>query len=420
MSNKNLILIFGLGLLLIGGLFYFWFSSQKTQTSNTNTFTKNEPTLNPFGNTSGNKDTGTSSLNGSNGQGGSTQKNLSQLIQIYKNPTSGLNFILNKSNQNDLMFVDRATGNTYEYIPDTQTGEASRLTNTTIPKVQESVWSNNGENLIYRYLDNDTDNIVSFNAKINRISQSSDNPGSVTGSFLAQNIKQLVINPKGDKIFNLIDKSDKSGTYGYTTNIDGSSKKAVFESPISYWNVSWPKDNIITFTTKPMFRDFGMLYFFNTQTSSMERILSNFAGLTTLTNKDASLVAYSYSTNNFISLDVYDVKNKISRGLNILTLSDKCVWGNTNTKVLYCAIPENPVAGNYPDVWYQGLQLFTDNIWKIDTDTGAISLVYEVGLNESTQLDATDIKISPDDKYIAFSNKYDLSLWLLSINQQQF
>ncbi len=417
MSNKNLILIFGIGLLLIGGLFYFWFSSQKIPTTTTNTFTKGEPTVNPFGNTSSNKTTGTSTDNGFGAQGNTVQKNTAQLMQLYRNPIAGLGFTLNKGGQNDLMFVDRATGHTYEYVPETQTGEANRVTNTTIPKIQEAVWASGGENLVYRFLDNDTDNISSFAAKINHLSPSSDNPGEVVGSFLQPNIKQLVINPKGDKIFNLIDKSDKSGTYGYTTNVDGSSKKAIFESPISYWNVSWPSDNIITFTTKPTYKDYGLLYFFDTQKSSMNRVLGNITGLSTVTNKDASFVAYSYSANNYLALDVYDVKNKISKGLKVLTLADKCVWGNNNSKILYCAIPETPVAGNYPDVWYQGLQLFKDNLWKINIDTGEVSLLYEVGLKESTELDAYDMKISRDDKFLAFTNKYDLSLWLLDLSR---
>jgi hypothetical protein len=33
-------------------------------------------------------------------------------------------------------------------------------------------------------------------------------------------------------------------------------------------------------------------------------------------------------------------------------------------------------------------------------------------------IDATEIKISPDDKYLSFINKNDLSLWLLEINNQ--
>jgi len=186
---------------------------------------------------------------------------------------------------------------------------------------------------------------------------------------------------------------------------------------MSYWNISWPKENIITFTTKPNYTDPGLLYFFNTQTYSMNRVLGNIVGLSTLVNKDANLVAYSYNINNSFYLDIYDVISKISKNIKFKTLADKCVWGNNNTKILYCAIPKTITPDNYPDTWYQGLESFSDDIWKIDTETGGVS--YLAGSDESgVDMDMFDLKISLDDKYIAFSNKKDLSLWLLQIKEQ--
>ena len=147
----------------------------------------------------------------------------------------------------------------------------------------------------------------------------------------------------------------------------------------------------------------------------MDRILGNVTGMTTVTNNDANLVAYSYTLNNSFNLDVYDVTNKISKNFNIATLADKCVWGNSNTKILYCAIPKSIPSDNYPDAWYQGLESFSDNIWKIDTATGNMTEIYQVGSNENADIDAMGLKISPDDQYLSFINKSDLSLWLLQI-----
>ena len=433
MSKKTpILIIFTLIILIIGGLVFFYFSSNNTKKNITDTITK----ANPFGNTSGNKTfaTSTKKIPEENNQFANTTENLAKLIQLYKNPISGAVFFVNKNKQNVLRFTDRAVGNIYEYMPETQTGEVQRLTNTTIPKIQETVWSNLGDNLILRYLDENTDNIISFSTKIKNNSTSSPQENStsspqenysspidsfqeLTGFFLSPNLKSLVINPKGDKIFGLIDKSDKSGTYGFTTKLDGSGKKTIFESSISYWNISWPKENIIALTTKPNYKDTGLLYFFNTQTYSMDRILGNMVGLSTITNKEANLVAYSYSENNSFLLDIYDVVNKISENLKIPTLADKCVWGNKNAKILYCAIPKNIYPNNYPDVWYQGLISFKESIWKIDTETGAIEELYQT-VDENIGLDMFDLKISQDDEYLAFSDKNDLSLWLLKITDQ--
>ena len=395
------------------GFFVFFYSSSKTGTGGGET----TETTSPFGDVGADKNFGTSTVTQQTDQfSGGTLKPSNKLIQLYKNPTSGSVFFINKNNQNTLRFVDRAVGNVYEYLPEGQTGEVQRVTNTTIPKIQETVWSNTGNNLILRYLDNDTDNINSFSAKIQINTDLPDSLGEITGLFLPQNIKQIVINPKGDKIFTLLNKSDKSGTYGSMSNLDGSNKKTVFDSQISYWNISWPKENTITFTTKPTYKDDGFLYFFNTQTYSIDRVLGNITGLSTITNKDASLVAYSSSINNTFYFNIYDVLNKVSNNLQIPTLVDKCVWGNNNIKIIYCALPKNIPSDTYPDVWYQGLVSFNDDIWKIDTETGNIEVVYQIGYDDGFDIDAFDLKISPDDKYISFSNKKDLSLWLLEIN----
>jgi len=415
MSRKQFILIISAAIIILGIIIYFLISS-----SNTNQGVATQNTSNPFGDASGNKtsnnigkNTATDNSLINNG----SEKNLAQLTQIYKSPTSGTVFFVNKNNQNVLRFVDRAVGNVYEYLPSSQTGRADRVTNTTIPKIQEAIWSNTGENLILRYLDNNTDNIISFSAKIKNSSSSNatTTPGEITGIFLSPNIKEVVINPKGDKIFSFVEKSDKSGSYGYISNLDGSNKKIIFNSPVTYWNVSWPKDSTIIFTTKPSYNDAGISYLFNTQNYSMNRILGNIVGLSTATNKTADLVAYSSSADSFFYLDIYDIKNRISEGYKIDTLADKCVWGNNNSKILYCAIPDTGSPDNYPDAWYQGLESFSDNVWKIDTETGNVTEIYQIGSNESASIDAMNLTISSDDQYLAFMNKNDLSLWLLQL-----
>ena len=415
MSKRNSILIISAVIIfIIGGLLFFYFSSNK----NTNT-TTGATSTNPFGDTSEYNNSNNNTSGEQTNQNDNTNEviqNTNKLSQVYKNPTSGAVFLKNKENQNILRFVDRAVGNVYEYIPETQTS-VNRVTNTTIPKIQETIWSSTGSKLILRYLENDTDTITSFAGKIeaDTSSSSTDSIGKISGSFLTSNIGQLVSNPKGDKIFSLVDKSDRSGTYGFTSNFDGTNKKNIFDSSILYWNISWPKENIITFTTKSNSKDIGLLYFFNTQTYSMDRILGNIIGLSTVVNNTADLVAYSYSSNSSFALDVYDVKNKISKNFKISTLADKCIWGSNNIKILYCAIPQSITEGDYPEVWYQGLTSFSDNIWELDIEKGTMTVLYE-SVTDGSTFDAINLNISSDDQYLSFSNKNDLSLWLLELN----
>ncbi len=412
MSRRNLIIIIVSAVVLITGLFFLFFSG-----NNKNTTTSTGSTTSPFGNSSGNKFVNSGNKNGtSSPQGNFNPGNVPALAQIYKNPTSGSVFFTSKSTsssstQNILRFIDRATGNAYEYIPESNTNEPIRITNTTIPKIEEAIWSPKGNNVVLRYLDNDTDNINTFSGEIKAGLSTSSSLGEITGTYLASNINQLAIDPLGTKVFEFFEKKDGSGSYGMTTLFNGTSKKQIFDSQISLFNISWPKENIITFTTKPSSQYGGFMFFFNTDSKITTKILSNITGLSTLTNNDASLVAYSESQSNSFDLGVYNVKNKTFINFTIPTLVDKCVWGIKNNKILYCAVPNLINPGSYPDSWYQGLESFSDDIWEIDTVHNISTILYQIG----NGMDVVNPKISLDDSYMEFSNKNDLSLWILKL-----
>ena len=413
MSKRNLIItLIGLG--IVGGLTIWYFSTNKTTTETTGTTS----TSSPFGSSSGNKFVNineTPKVTTETGIAGETStKKIPVLVKVYESPVSNSVLFSNKTNEIILRFIDRAVGNVYEYIPASNT-KPIRLTKTTIAKVIDTVWSSKGDQAILRYLDNDTDKITSFSGKISPQGTSSE-PTELTGSFLTSDISDSLINPAGSRIFSLQRKSSGGGSFGYTSIFDGTNKRQIFDSPITYWNISWPKENIITFTTKASSDYGGFLFFFNTQTESMETVLSNIVGLSTLTNNTADLIAYSQKQDDTFSLLIYDNKKKTVKNISLPTLAEKCVWGTNNSKILYCAIPTSVVSDTYPDAWYQGKVSFTDDIWKIDAEKEQVSLIYQIG-SGGTNIDATELKISPDDKYISFMNKKDLSMWLLNVSE---
>jgi hypothetical protein len=412
MSKRNGIIIILIVILIIIGALLFWYFNNGNKPVVNNTVVQQQ-TL-PFGNTSDNKNPTPTEPNQTGQTDTSTTKSIGKLTQIYKTPTSGSVFFTRKNTQ-IIRFTDRANGNSYEFIPETNPNDATRITNTTIPKIQESIWSNNGSSLVLRYLDDKTDGIVSFAGKINVSTTTAGISGQMIGSFLPANIKQLVINPSGNKIFSFSNNQNKNGSIGIFSSLDGSNKIQSFSSPLADLNVFWPTDNIITFTTKPTYGKVGYLFFYNIQEDSFTKIMGDVSGMITLTNGDASLVAYSFTQNNLSNLNVYDVKNNIRKLVQFYDLADKCVWGQNNKTMLYCAAPKNIQQANYPDVWYQGLLSFSDNFWQINTDTGETKLIYETN-NTNENIDGFNMVISADDKYVVFQNKNDLSLWLLNLS----
>lgn len=419
MTKKNAIIIILVSVIIIivGLLLYYFSGNQSGQ--NTSTNTPAGTVDNPFGTIPSDK-TNTSSQNQqTNGQNSTNTNQVSntvsqQLRQIYASPTSG-SVIFTRNKVNTIRFVDRATGNIYEARPDSE--EIIRVNNTTVPKIQEAIWNSSGDSLVLRYLKDDGASIDSFSAKI-KTSSSTNNSfsGEISGAFLSANSKSVVINPSGTKTFSLLEKSGGNGSYGVISNMDGSGKSTIFDSAISEWLISWPKDSIISFATKPSYKDSGYVFLYNTQNNSFYRVLGGVYGITALVNRNADALIYSESLRGGFKLNYFNIKTSEDKMLQISTMADKCVWSNTEKSVVYCAVPKSVTTSSYPDTWYQGITSFSDNFWKIDTDKGTTNIIYETGKNYDISVDAMDLRISTDDKYLVFTNKDDLSLWGLKTN----
>jgi hypothetical protein len=338
---------------------------------------------------------------------------ISKLRKISDDPISGFSVTENtRTKQTDIHYILRANGNIYETY--TNSPESKRLSITTIPKVYESTWLPDGQRLIIRYLKDNTEDIQTFSVKINPATTTlNEFEGGVDGNHLLENIKSLAVNPIGDKLFYLT--NSLKGSSGYISKPDGLNKKLIFESPLKEWNISWPKEETIIMTTKPSAKIAGYMYFLNSTTGKFSKIIGNINGLTTKTNSDTTEVLYSDSTRNTPRLYLHNIKSGESKILPWNTLPEKCLWSNTDKKVIYCAVPKTFEAGDYPDVWYQGLTSFTDDIWMLNTDTMSATLVLDIKEATGNSIDVMDIQIDKNDNYLLFTNKIDLTLWSLNL-----
>jgi len=345
----------------------------------------------------------------------STTTTLSEdkLRQISTDLESGFSISENPQTKKiNIRYILRANGNIYEAYTDSV--EQKRLSITTIPKVYESVWLPNGQNLIIRYLKDTSESIDTFSVKINPATTTlNEFGGGIDGKHLSENISSLAVNPVGDKIFYLV--NDMSGASGFISKPTGLEKKLLFKSPLVEWNISWPKEGIITFNTKPSASIAGYLYFLNSTTGNFSKVLGGINGLTTKTDKTANFVLYSDSIRGTPRLYLFDIKKDESKLLPWNTLPEKCIWSNTDSKIIYCAVPKNFPAGDYPDAWYQGLVNFTDDIWLINTDTMASTLIFDPQKQADKNLDVTDLQLDKNDNFLFFTDKTSMTLWSLNL-----
>lgn len=298
-----------------------------------------------------------------------------------------------------IRYVERATGHVFETALDSL--EEKRLSNTTIPRIQEAVWSPDGESVILRYLD-ENENLKSFYGAIEKES------GTLDGWFLDNRILNIASNEEGNIFY--IQRVGNEGQ-GISSNFDGTNGRAVLSSSVYDWRAQWAGDSVMLASVSSNGIP-GFLY--ELESGRLTAIIGG-DGLSTLASKDGSMVLFSTSNTDGTTLFVYDRKSKKTTQVPFRTLAEKCAWATPT--VVYCASPyaidRNAV---YPDDWYKGAVSFSDDIWLYDIGRKQEQLVYDAEA-EGKIFDATNLSIDKDVRSLFFINKKDMTPWVLLLER---
>lgn len=410
--KKNKIILLTVAIIIIVSvIIYFWKVYVDRETLRKQTL---EETTDPFSaGKGGGENTNFKNKTASSGIP-AEERELPILRQISNIPTAG-GIAFKQSDLLIIRYVDRGTGHIYETTD--KSLEETKISNSTIPKVVESIWAPNGQSVIMRYIKEGTDDIFSLSANIVNATTSQDISKVLKTVFLPSNISQLVMNPSGDKIFYLI--NDGGESFGIISKIDGTQKKEVFKSPIKEWLALWSNTEVITLTTKPSATAPGYLFFLNSKTGTENKILGATNGLTAITSSSTKNILYSESSDDSVKLYQFDSKTGLGKTLSFKTLPEKCVWSKKDASVVYCAIPNTFPSNEYPDSWYQGLTSFTDSIWKLNTKTNSSELIFNIQRETGKEIDMTNLFLSDGDEFLFFINKKDLTFWSLALKRQE-
>ncbi|MDQ5954393.1 MAG: hypothetical protein QG583_321 [Patescibacteria group bacterium] len=308
-----------------------------------------------------------------------------------------------------IKYADKSTGT----ISQTFLDEINRrkLSKEILPNAHDSFWGDNGASVIMRYLKSDGETISSFAGSIPNDTLGGDtSTNEVTGSFLPENIIDISVSPDTSKIFYL--SKTKDSVVGTVSTPLGAQKIQVFKSPFTEWLSSWPNQNMITLTTKASGLAPGYMYAIDPEKKNWARIIGGINGLTTLTSPNGKFVLYS---NSDLSLNILNIETRESVGLKIKTLPEKCVW-NKQSDGLYCFVPDFLDKFTYPDAWYQGEITFFDQIWKVNINNLAETLILDPRTSKGTEIvDGIKPTLDESENYLFFMNKRDSYLWKLDL-----
>ncbi len=320
-----------------------------------------------------------------------------RLVKVVNSPISGFS-IFSQASSTVLAYMEKSTG--HIYFRDLETEETTRFTNTTLPGVMSVAWGHTAST---------TFTAVSYEEENTR-----HNLLLANNQPLNDSITQIVASPSGNKLFTL--EKTGSNTVGTVRNWAGGTEKEVVSSPLTEWLVTWPEEKTLGFLTKPASNLPGSLYFLNPESNAWTKVLGGILGLNTLVSPDGKKIVYSESVGKGLRLYLFDLITKDNSLISLETIAEKCVW-TKNKLSLYCAVPTNLPAGNYPDEWYRGEKTFDDSLWWINAETGETRLVWQksYGLESGITLDAVELMLNPTETLVFFKNRLDSSLWALTL-----
>ena len=332
------------------------------------------------------------------------------LRKISKNPVAGAFIFSPEKNSKKeiedysiIRYIEKTTGHIYETKTNSLAQE--RISNKTIPKIHETKWLDEN-NFIFNYLD---ENVIKTYSAVLKPNASSTNLMELEGNYLQNDIQNIIY--FNENLFYLINSGTESR--GILVDKENKQPKQIFDSPLKEWLINNIDNKFISFTTKPIENALGYMFIFNTTTKKFEKVLDKKLNLSTLPNKDLNIL-YSYNSNLGHQLSLYNYKEKITTNISVSTFPEKCVWDNNNTDI-FCGVPSQGI--NYKDLtnWYKGNILFSDDIWKIDTENNITKKIISPIDIENEGIDIINLSISENNDYLLFMNKKDYSLWGLQL-----
>ncbi|MEK7579154.1 MAG: hypothetical protein AAB460_01295 [Patescibacteria group bacterium] len=335
-----------------------------------------------------------------------------RMLSLSDVPLSGTTFALMRKGtttpalfDEQVRFVERETGHVVDLS--ITTGDTERISNTTIPGIQETIWGNGGNTVALRYLAEDSETIETFVGTLPTTTPVMNT--DLVGTFFPQNITSLAMRPTNGEVFYVIKNQD--GAAGRITNVAGTNTRTLFSSPLREWAALWTSP-LITLTTKPSARATGSAHSLNPSTGALVRLTPNTSGLTVLMNTEQTRVLYTNTTPSTVSLFILNLTTQETWTVPLRTLPEKCVWRDETN--LICAVPDN-VPGNMPDIWYQGRVSLSDTLWAIDTETKLVDFLISPEEIIGEGVDAIGLSLSSDGTILSFINKKDLRGWIADV-----
>ncbi|MDO8560897.1 MAG: hypothetical protein Q7R91_01640 [bacterium] len=396
MNRRNIIIISVIvGLLIIGGVVFFLLSRPSGTTTGETPLTSLFGRLPLIGGRVGpTPPSGNEATTQDETLPPSTTETRRRIVQLTDEPVIGPAFDVKTQK---IFYYKKRDGHLVSNTP--SNGNEETVSNLTILNILEVFWSPDKKKTVIVY--QDSADIKKF------ISEATSTPKV---AFLPKESSSLVWSLDGKTIWWLQKQDQTYALISSDTNGKNQSRKN-FTTPIPELKLSIISLDTIMLVPKTVSYFETPLLLFSLKTSALSPILTAF-GLTALRDPNPKTQNILYTNTSrggaLDNIHLLDLKTGKDTFWPLKTLASKCAF-SPDSKLVFCAVPKNPLLRDLPEAWFEGKTTFSDSIYKLDLTTSKAEEIFNEG-----DYDATSLVISDDYKNLFFIDKKTGFLYGLS------
>ncbi|HVN26546.1 MAG TPA: hypothetical protein VMT99_02735 [Candidatus Paceibacterota bacterium] len=182
--------------------------------------------------------------------------------------------------------------------------------------------------------------------------------------------------------------------------------------------LQWVSSGKFALADRPSFLDAGSITMFDNAQGTLSPVVTETPGAEALWSGATGLLFAATQSGQGGSLRLVNASGSTLEALNLATLPSKCAFAQANTAsgtstvsylALYCGIPRDAAAWNsasLPDDYNERALFTSDDIYRINTATGAIDVLWS---DPSQHVDVSDMKVAGTEIY--FIDRYTKKLY---------
>jgi hypothetical protein len=340
---------------------------------------------------------------------------------LTNKPSAGA--VVFEKNEDDNIFqftryVSASNGHVFD-VPIDYIDDEKKVSKKTVLNILNTVWSKKADVVFLQYYNEDNTNVFGY---IEHIDENNSDVKSTFFSTTDKNGRPVVgkiiasaISPNNDRVFYL--EETENNVIGFLEDIKTGDKTEIWSSPLKSLSVSWTSPKKILVYTKPSKIAESVVWLLSPTGNSESVLLSKQYSISPKMDSGGKKILYSIQEgrNGPFSLHVLNLKNDETIHMPLTTIAEKCVWDNTSSRYVYCAVPKTTISNGFLEKWYSG-EINTDDIlWRMDTETGVIKKLFDPNEKTGEKFDIENLMLTPDENYLVFNTRVNKILWSLKL-----